>query len=46
MSNSYIIDIAWLRRELPLFRVAFGVKIALPNTLGDTEMVLKDKEFA
>lgn len=37
--TTYAIDIAGLRRNLPLFRVASGVRIAVLNILGDTELV-------
>ena len=37
--ESYPVDIAGLRRELPLFEVAPGVRIAVLNILGDTELV-------
>lgn len=36
---TYAIDIAGLRRELPLFEVAPGIRIAVLNVLGDTELV-------
>jgi adenine phosphoribosyltransferase len=36
----YPVEIAGVHRELPLFEVAPGVKIALLNILGDTELVL------
>lgn len=36
---TYAIDIAGLRRELPLFEVAPGTRIAVLNILGDTELV-------
>src|SRR5512139_4075620 len=35
----YPVEIAGLRRELPLFEVAPGVRIAVLNILGDTELV-------
>jgi adenine phosphoribosyltransferase len=35
----YPVTIAGLRRELPLFEVAPGVRIAILNILGDTELV-------
>jgi len=37
--ETYPVDIAGLRRELPLFEVAPGVRIAVLNILGDTELV-------
>ena len=37
--DTYAIEIAGLRRELPLFEVASGVRIAVLNVLGDTELV-------
>lgn len=37
--NTYPIDIAGLYRELPLFEVQPGLKIAVLNILGDTELV-------
>jgi adenine phosphoribosyltransferase len=38
--STYPIDIAGLHRELPLFEVAPGLRIAVLNILGDTELVL------
>ena len=35
----YTVEIAGLRRELPLFEVAPGLRIAVLNILGDTELV-------
>lgn len=35
----YTVEVAGLRRELPLFEVATGVQIAVLNILGDTELV-------
>lgn len=35
----YPIEVAGLRRDLPLFEVAPGVRIAIVNILGDTELV-------
>ena len=35
----YSVEIAGLQRELPLFEVAPGVRIAVLNILGDTELV-------
>ena len=37
--ESYPIEIAGLKRNLPLFEVAPGVRIAVLNILGDTELV-------
>ena len=37
--ETYAVDIAGLRRELPLFEVAPGVRIAVLNILGDTGLV-------
>jgi adenine phosphoribosyltransferase len=37
--ETYSVEIAGLRRELPLFEVASGVQIAVLNVLGDTELV-------
>ena len=37
--QTYAVEIAGLRRELPLFEVAPGVRIAVLNILGDTELV-------
>jgi len=39
MSKTYPVEIAGLKRELPLVEVAPGVTIALLNILGDTELV-------
>jgi len=42
MSNpreTYPVEVAGVRRELPLFEVAPGVRIAVLNILGDTEFV-------
>jgi adenine phosphoribosyltransferase len=38
-TESYTVEVAGLTRELPLFEVAPGVKIAILNILGDTELV-------
>jgi adenine phosphoribosyltransferase len=35
----YAVEIAGLKRELPLFEVAPGLRIAVLNILGDTELV-------
>ncbi|MBT3323227.1 MAG: adenine phosphoribosyltransferase [Anaerolineae bacterium] len=37
--ESYLIEIAGLKRELPLFEIKPGLKIAVLNILGDTELV-------
>jgi adenine phosphoribosyltransferase len=37
--ETYAVEIAGLRRELPLFEVAPGLQIAVLNILGDTELV-------
>lgn len=37
--ETYSIEIAGLRRHLPLFEVAPGLRIAVLNILGDTELV-------
>ena len=37
--NTYPIEIAGLKRELPLFEVQSGIRIAVLNILGDTELV-------
>ncbi len=37
--ETYPVDLAGLRRELPLFQVAPGLRIAILNILGDTELV-------
>jgi adenine phosphoribosyltransferase len=37
--ETYAVEIAGLRRELPLFEVAPGLRIAVLNILGDTELV-------
>ena len=37
--ETYAIEIAGLKRELPLFEVAPGLRIAVLNILGDTELV-------
>jgi adenine phosphoribosyltransferase len=37
--ESYTIEIAGLKRELPLFEIKPGLKIAILNILGDTELV-------
>lgn len=39
MSEHYDIEIAGLKRSLPLLRVAQGTRIAVLNTLGDTALV-------
>ncbi|HEC23689.1 MAG TPA: adenine phosphoribosyltransferase [Chloroflexi bacterium] len=43
----YPVEVAGVKRELPLFEVAPGVRIAIINILGDTEMVqATSKELA
>jgi adenine phosphoribosyltransferase len=37
--ETYKVDVAGVRRDLPLFEVAPGVRIAILNILGDTELV-------
>lgn len=37
--DTYAVEIAGLHRRLPLFEVAPGLKIAVLNVLGDTELV-------
>jgi adenine phosphoribosyltransferase len=37
--ETYPVEVAGLQRELPLFEVARGVRIAVLNILGDTELV-------
>lgn len=37
--ETYPVEIAGLHRELPLFQVAPGIRIAVLNILGDTELV-------
>jgi adenine phosphoribosyltransferase len=37
--ETYPIEIAGLKRELPLFQIAPGLRIAILNILGDTELV-------
>jgi adenine phosphoribosyltransferase len=37
--DTYAVEIAGLHRELPLFEVAPGLRIAVLNILGDTELV-------
>ena len=38
--KTYAIEIAGLKRELPLFEIKPGLRIAILNILGDTELVL------
>ncbi len=38
--ETYTVEIAGLTRHLPLFEIAPGVRIAIFNMLGDTEVVL------
>jgi adenine phosphoribosyltransferase len=37
--KTFTVDVAGIRRDLPLFEVAPGVRIAVLNILGDTELV-------
>ncbi len=37
--ETYSVEVAGLKRELPLFEVAPGLRIAVLNILGDTELV-------
>ncbi len=37
--QTYPVEIAGIRRELPLFEIKPGLKIAILNILGDTELV-------
>ena len=37
--QTYPVDIAGIHRELPLFEIKSGLKIAILNILGDTELV-------
>jgi adenine phosphoribosyltransferase len=37
--RTYTVEIAGIKRELPLFEVAPGVRIAIVNILGDTELI-------
>lgn len=37
--STHLIEIAGLKRELPLFQIKPGLKIAVLNILGDTELV-------
>ena len=37
--RTYSVDVAGVKRDLPLFEVAPGVQIAILNILGDTELV-------
>lgn len=38
-SNTYTVSVAGLKRDLPLFEVAPGVRIAIVNILGDSELI-------
>jgi len=38
-TETYAVEIAGLKRELPLFEIKPGLKIAILNILGDTELV-------
>ena len=42
--ETYSVELAGLRRELPLFQVAPGLRIAILNILGDTELVQRCAE--
>ena len=54
-SETYAVEIAGLKRDLQLFEIKPGLKIAILNILGDTELVqacakelakkLKDTQF-
>lgn len=37
--ETYTVEVAGLKRDLPIFEVAPGVRIAILNILGDTELV-------
>src|SRR5690242_10050518 len=37
--STYEVEVAGLKRTLPLFEVAPGVRIAIVNILGDTELI-------
>ena len=37
--ETYAVDIAGVKRELPLFEVKPGLRIAILNILGDTELI-------
>ena len=37
--ETYAVDVAGVKRELPLFEVKSGLKIAVLNILGDTDLV-------
>jgi adenine phosphoribosyltransferase len=39
MTKTYSVEVAGVKRELPLFQVAPGITIAVLNILGDTELV-------
>jgi len=39
MRETYSVEIAGVKRNLPLFEVKPGLKIAVLNILGDTELV-------
>ena len=46
-SETYSVEIAGLKRELHLFEIKPGLKIAILNILGDTELVqVSAKELA
>jgi adenine phosphoribosyltransferase len=45
--ETYTVDVAGMRRDLPLFEVAPGLRIAVLNILGDTELTVScAKELA
>ena len=37
--TTYPVEVAGIQRDLPLFEVAPGIRIAVLNILGDTELV-------
>ncbi len=39
LRDTYTVEVAGLKRDLPLFEIAPGVRIAVLNILGDTEFV-------
>lgn len=43
--ETYEVEVAGLHRHLPLFEVAPGVKIAIVNILGDSELVLAASKY-
>ncbi|NDJ34946.1 MAG: adenine phosphoribosyltransferase [Chloroflexi bacterium] len=44
MRDTHPVDVAGLHRDFPLFEVAPGVRIAVVNILGHTELVVKSAE--